>query len=130
MIVAPLLNLRSRIQCCSVGRENDLTSLFTVLLLIGASCHNIEGQIECPKYAKTNSVQAMTIQKHETQAPKRSPNIAPARDGNIAIKQEFDAAVVANEKHALELFLLRHPGHELATKAAIILKQKYGPSSE
>jgi len=47
-----------------------------------------------------------------------SPGIAPARDGNIAIREEFDAAVAAGTPAALELFIRRHPGHPLAALAA------------
>ena len=32
-----------------------------------------------------------------------------ARDGQIAIKEEFDAAMKSNTKPALELFIKRHP---------------------
>lgn len=42
---------------------------------------------------------------------------APARDGNIAIQEEFDAAVNQNSIDALELFVLRHPEHPLAKDA-------------
>lgn len=42
---------------------------------------------------------------------------APARDGNIAILEEFDAAVIKNTIEALELFVLRHADHPLAKEA-------------
>ena len=40
-----------------------------------------------------------------------------ARDGNIAILEEFEAAQKKNTKEAYELFIKRHPSHELAQKA-------------
>lgn len=45
----------------------------------------------------------------------------PARDGNIAIREEFDAAVAQNTAAALELFILRHPDHPLAAEARLRL---------
>ena len=40
--------------------------------------------------------------------------IAPARDGDIAIQQELDAARKAATLEAYDLFLARHPQHPLA----------------
>ena len=42
---------------------------------------------------------------------------APARDGNIAIQEEFDAAMLANSFAAWELFIRRHPDHPLVEAA-------------
>jgi hypothetical protein len=42
------------------------------------------------------------------------PQIAPARDGNIAIRQELDAARKAGTLSAYDLFIARHPSHPLA----------------
>ena len=39
--------------------------------------------------------------------------IAPARDGNIAIQQELDEARKAASVAAYDLFISRHPGHPL-----------------
>jgi hypothetical protein len=50
------------------------------------------------------------------QAP-RSPIAAPARDGNIAIEQELDAARRAGTREAYDLFIARHPDHLLARTA-------------
>ena len=50
------------------------------------------------------------------QAP-RSPGAAPARDGNIAIQEELDAARRAGTRDAYDLFLARHPDHPLARTA-------------
>ena len=43
--------------------------------------------------------------------------IAPARDGNIAIRQELDAARKAGTVEAYDLFIARHPGHPLTAAA-------------
>jgi hypothetical protein len=45
------------------------------------------------------------------------PPIARARDGNIAIAQELDAARKAGTAEAYDLFIARHPGHPLAEVA-------------
>jgi len=42
---------------------------------------------------------------------------APARDGDIAIAQELEAARRARTVEAYELFLARHPGHKLTYAA-------------
>jgi hypothetical protein len=47
----------------------------------------------------------------------RSPIAAPARDGNIAIQEELDAARRAATREAYDLFIARHPDHPLATTA-------------
>lgn len=43
--------------------------------------------------------------------------IRPARDGNVAIGQELDAARKANTLAAYDLFIARHPRHPLARTA-------------
>ncbi len=47
-------------------------------------------------------------------APMADPPIARARDGNIAIGQELDAARKAGTIEAYDLFIARHPRHPLA----------------
>lgn len=47
------------------------------------------------------------------------PGIAPARDGNIAIQQELDAARKAGTLEAYDLFIARHPRHPLAEVARV-----------
>lgn len=42
---------------------------------------------------------------------------SPARDGNVAIREEYEAAVKLGTVEAYELFIKRHPEHELAAKA-------------
>lgn len=49
--------------------------------------------------------------------PEQAPAAARARDGNIAIAEELDAARRARTVEAYELFLARHPGHPLAEAA-------------
>ncbi len=44
-------------------------------------------------------------------------DIAPARDGNIAIIEEFEAAKTKNTIAAYDLFIARHPDHELVAEA-------------
>lgn len=41
----------------------------------------------------------------------------PARDGNIAIREELEAARKAGTPAAYDLFIARHPGHPLAEVA-------------
>jgi hypothetical protein len=43
--------------------------------------------------------------------------IIPARDGNIAIQEELDAARRAGTITAYDLFIARHPQHPLAETA-------------
>ncbi len=40
-----------------------------------------------------------------------------ARSGDVAIREEFDAAIAARTADALTLFIARHPGHPLAAEA-------------
>jgi hypothetical protein len=46
--------------------------------------------------------------------PLKSPQIAPARDGDIAIQEELCAARKKATPAAYDLFIARHPGHPLA----------------
>ena len=41
----------------------------------------------------------------------------PARDGNIAIREEFDAALSTNSVAAWDLFIARHPKSPLLPQA-------------
>jgi hypothetical protein len=47
----------------------------------------------------------------------RAPNAAPARDGDVAIREEYEAARRAGSAAAYDLFLARHPDHPLAEAA-------------
>jgi hypothetical protein len=49
------------------------------------------------------------------QAPAESGQFA--RDGNIAIQEEYDAAAKAASVAAWDLFIARHPDHSLTRKA-------------
>ena len=51
----------------------------------------------------------------EMSAPE--PGLPPARDGNIAIAQELEAARRAGTVAAYDLFIARHPDHPLAETA-------------
>ncbi len=48
--------------------------------------------------------------------PEEAP-AAPARPGDVAIKQELEAARRAGTAAAYELFIARHPGHPLEAVA-------------
>ncbi len=62
-------------------------------------------------YPDTNGDPAMS------DTPARGGENRPARDGNIAIRQEFDAAVAENSIESYEFFIARHPDHPLAALA-------------
>ena len=47
----------------------------------------------------------------------QAPDMQRARDGNIAIQEELDAARKAATVEAYDLFLARHPDHPLAKVA-------------
>ena len=46
-----------------------------------------------------------------------SATVPPARDGEIAIREEFDAACRLGTRVAYDQFIARHPEHPLAGKA-------------
>lgn len=50
--------------------------------------------------------------------PERGPaDLRPPRDGNVAIREELDAARRAGTAAAYDLFIARHPDHPLAATA-------------
>jgi hypothetical protein len=51
------------------------------------------------------------------QVPRRSTDQPRPRDGNIAIREELDAARRAGTLEAYDLFIARHPRHSLAAVA-------------
>lgn len=53
----------------------------------------------------------------EQEARMSDEQIIPARDGNIAIREEYDAARKAATVAAWDLFIARHPDHPLADEA-------------
>ena len=55
--------------------------------------------------------------KVKEQRPPRSTVLRPPRDGNVAIRQELDAARRAGTLAAYDLFLARHADHALAKTA-------------
>ncbi|MCD2183865.1 hypothetical protein [Rhizobium sp. GN54] len=54
------------------------------------------------------------------------PTAAPARDPDIAVQEEFDAARRADTVKAWELFIARHPDHPLAREAQQQLRRLTG----
>lgn len=60
---------------------------------------------------------ALTGSGNVMENPVKTPEIAPARDGNIAIKQELCAAREAGTVAAYDLFIARHPDHPLTATA-------------
>ncbi len=68
----------------------------------------------------------------QTQTPaaaagKTGGGMAPARDPDIAVQEEFDAARQRGTVEAWELFIARHPDHPLATTARQELQRLTGP---
>ncbi len=53
----------------------------------------------------------------DDRSPGHSPDFVKARDGDIAIREEFEAAARANTVAAWNLFIERHPGHPLIPAA-------------
>ena len=53
------------------------------------------------------------------ESPMKSPQIAPARDGDIAILEELCAVRAKGTVAAYDLFIARHPNHPLAEKAKL-----------
>jgi hypothetical protein len=51
------------------------------------------------------------------QGPRHSTPMPPPRDGDVAIREEFDAARRAGTREAYDLFIARHPQHALAAAA-------------
>lgn len=47
----------------------------------------------------------------------KGPTMRPARDGNVAIAEELEAARKAATVAAYDLFIARHPDHPLAETA-------------
>jgi hypothetical protein len=56
-----------------------------------------------------------------TEAPRTDVEPLP-RDPEIAVREEYDLAVAAGTKTALELFIARHSDHPLAKTAEARLK--------
>jgi hypothetical protein len=59
------------------------------------------------------STDAATAGEQNTVPSVRTPDDPRPRDGNIAIRQELDAARRAGTVEAYDLFIARHPRHDL-----------------
>ncbi len=57
----------------------------------------------------------------------RSDPLPEPRDGEIAVREEFDLAIAAGTADALSLFIRRHYGHPLADKAQQALNELVSP---
>lgn len=51
------------------------------------------------------------------------PTMPPARNGEIAVREEYDIARRRGTAEALELFIARHPDSALAERARVELRQ-------
>jgi hypothetical protein len=60
---------------------------------------------------------AAACPKEKDMHSRQDSELAKARDGNIAIQQELDAARRARSVEAYDLFIARHPNHPLADVA-------------
>lgn len=67
-------------------------------------------------YAAHDLANAQTAPQTGAVAASR-PAAAPARDGNVAIREELDAARQAGTRAAYDLFIARHPNHPLKAVA-------------
>lgn len=62
-----------------------------------------------------HSTNTVDLIKHHTDAPSKSSPLP--RDGDIAVQEEFDAAIATDGTAGLILFIQRHPDHDLADQA-------------
>ncbi len=62
---------------------------------------------------------ALSITGSAMKDPSKSSQIAPARDGNLAINEELCSARAVGTVAAYDRFLARHPQHPLAEVARI-----------
>ena len=72
---------------------------------------------ETPPESPPESASDMSTEGSSQTGPGPAPDGNTARDGNIAIREEFDRAAELGTEAAWTLFLARHPGHPLATAA-------------
>ncbi|HLL58524.1 MAG TPA: hypothetical protein VK391_01365 [Allosphingosinicella sp.] len=68
------------------------------------------------------AIAVLTPVHPEAHAMSRQPEgapqaAAPARPGDVAIREELDAARAAGTRAAYEFFIARHPGHALEAVA-------------
>lgn len=59
----------------------------------------------------------------EAQPRKQNQSVPLARDANIAVKEEYEAARQQQTVQAFELFIARHPDDPLAEKARADLQR-------
>jgi len=57
------------------------------------------------------------IREDAVPGPRHTTPLPPPRDGNIAIREELDAARRADTVAAYDLFIARHPDHPLTRTA-------------
>lgn len=98
--------------------------LVSVFLLGLAAIHSPENNVRDEPYTPPKEL-AMSRTQTAT-----ASTIAPARDGNIAIQEELDAARSAGTVEAYELFLNRHPDHSLSKVAREELDRLRKPVSK
>lgn len=85
-----------------------LLSAASFALALGGACMPADGEA--------------SMGRNDAGGAGRAPgSVPPARDGNIAIREEYEAALAAGTRAALELFMARHPGHPLAAEARAAL---------
>lgn len=84
--------------------------------LIAATGHSASAQV-APQVTKSLIMDTVFSGKIVQIMSSLPQTAAPARDGNIAIQQEFDTALALNTLDAWELFIQRHPDHPLAVEA-------------
>ena len=105
-------------------RSANLLALITGVLSILASAIIAEPQVfEVSGVIHGKSPCKSEWSKRMAESSELGGN-APARDGNIAIQEEYDLAIEADTQEALQLFILRHPDHPLAALAKEILQNK------
>jgi hypothetical protein len=90
-----------------------LRRITVILSLVTAGCAIMTETTAQPVPA------APTVPAPTPSGPASSAPAAPARDGNIAIREELDAARKVGTVEAYDLFLARHPGHPLAETARL-----------
>lgn len=66
---------------------------------------------------------AATRDNHNIEMAEMDRTSPPPRDPNIAVAEEYEAALKKGTIEALELFIARHPEHPLAEKARAELKR-------
>ena len=60
----------------------------------------------------------MSVPNEPKSRREHSETLPPARDPEVAIREEYEIALKRGTAEALDLFVRRHPEHPLAAKAA------------